>query len=400
MNISESYYKKYLEYKNRYVVLKAGSKKDALVMLCMINEAYVVGACISAYIHRLFLRKNNIDSKISIVIMVDDTIYNSHKTLLLRYFDKVILIPLIKIQYEEGYKPLLRYSKWLEFSLSKLYCLNLTEYSKILFIDIGILPISSEFYNLFELTPPGFVYFDPLAHVKKDMSYLYDCKHGSKHKIENISSFMEYVKISTNKFVSPSLFLLEPNESDYTDLIKMINQWYQFGIYSNNTFGPDAATLTYFFLYHKNMVFSQICFEYLGHLSRPAYNTPEFRKKTKSYVFQMSPIKPWMKPIFLLWNDELIWKYIYYNMPNDADLISLNNKIVAIEYNNFITRYDEIKNKSKKEIATKLFNYGYFLNVLFKNKNTMNNLDDNLQKDRLDNIDFDKFKELKLFLHK
>ena len=130
------------------------SKKNAIFMLCMLKDNYVLGACISAFVHKLYIKKLNLD--ISLNIMADNYIYNKYKDILAQYFDKVLEIKLTKYEFMDNYIFAKGKYSWINFSLSKWECLKYEEYDKILFIDVDEIPNKDSFYDIFEYNTRAF----------------------------------------------------------------------------------------------------------------------------------------------------------------------------------------------------------------------------------------------------
>ena len=63
--------------------------KNGICMLIFDNELYLPGACLSAFVHRKFIKKNKLDIKL--LVMIDKNIFK-YKKELEKYFDEVVLI--------------------------------------------------------------------------------------------------------------------------------------------------------------------------------------------------------------------------------------------------------------------------------------------------------------------
>ena len=104
------------------------TNKNAIGMIIFNNPLYLVGACLSAWVHRKYITKYNLN--IDLVVMVDKQIYK-YKDELEKYFDKVKLIDLIEIKLNPKYFVIQKYSEWMKYSVSKWQILNFDEYERL-----------------------------------------------------------------------------------------------------------------------------------------------------------------------------------------------------------------------------------------------------------------------------
>jgi hypothetical protein len=77
------------------------TKPNAIAMLVFSNEKYICGACITAFVHRYFIKKLGKDIKI--VLMVDEKIYklkHNYET----FFDKIYQVPILELKLSTKYK--------------------------------------------------------------------------------------------------------------------------------------------------------------------------------------------------------------------------------------------------------------------------------------------------------
>jgi hypothetical protein len=293
------------------------SKKEetyAVVMLCMLNPMYVVGACINAYIQRLFIQKCGYNIKL--VIMCDDLIYTKCKSILEKYFDEVINIQLRKIDFsQERYKNtkgwVFKYG-WIVYSLNKWQCLNLTHYDKVLFLDIDILPVRKDFYQLFEQNTPSIRTDYHVAKDKLDRLIKYKANAEHKDPLSTVNSYDEYLKMDNFLSLNGGIVLLKPSKEDYNNYVKFTNEIYKNGMYSIMNSGADETSLFYYYAkVHPKKTYYDISFEY----SAVPWDDPidKVSHPFRSYNF-LSFVKPWSKPVFAMYKEELIWRYIYDSM--------------------------------------------------------------------------------------
>ena len=185
-------------------------KKYAIVQLLMLNDGYLNGALITSYVHKLFLKKTNYVT--DLVLMCDSVIYDKYYEILKKFYNKVVKIDLIHFKINENkYVYAKKYSPWIAYSLNKWQCLNLIEYDKILFIDVDILPLKKEFYNLFECQAPCF-------ELSKDT-----VRHRQNYS--NFDNFINHAKQidKLSSTINGGLVILKPSKSDYNEYINFIN---------------------------------------------------------------------------------------------------------------------------------------------------------------------------------
>lgn len=323
------YYKKYIKYKTKYLSItgklneynfdkpnKTVSKKYAIVMFCILKDHYVLGACIAAYLHKLFIKKTNKD--IDLVIMCDDYIYKKYKSILSNYFDRVIQIKLRHFELSEKYEfAKHKYSSWIGYSMNKWQCLNLTEYEKILFLDIDILPSSIKLYDLFSFNTPA-------IHIHHLSNHLCFNSRLVPKPTEKKLSYDEYIKnLYQYGSLDGGILLLKPNSDMYNKYVKMTDELFKDGAYGHNITAIDETSLFYFFLANDIPIYD-ICVDY----AVIPWDDSKYVQYAKSYNF-LSFVKPWTKPKIISWKEEMIWRYIYDKMPKKDKLEKLFEKVIT-----------------------------------------------------------------------
>jgi hypothetical protein len=324
---------------SKIITSKKKIKGDAIFMLCMLKDHYVLGACIAAFTHKQFINKLNLNVKL--VIMCDDYIYNKYKNLLTIYFDRVIKIDLVYHNLDSNYKKLYHIKEkytWINSSLSKWNCMQFEEYNKILFLDIDILPIKEKFYNLFKFNTPAF----HNVLIKKT------CLNNKGYNKFTNFSYSDYIYNKFNKIgtMDGGICLLKPDKKMYNDYIKFANNIYKNGIYSIDKSGPDETSL-FFFFSKKNINLYDICSDYCF---IPWDYDIKFINKAKAINF-LSWVKPWQKPLFFCWNEEIMWRDIYNLIPYNANLQNLLEKVLT----NYLTEYTKLSKKQKIRFNNKKF---------------------------------------------
>ena len=295
-------------------------------MICFLKDHYVLGACISAYTHKQYINKLNLN--VHVVIMCDKYIYDKYNKLLSKYFDRVIKIKLRSFKLSESYNFVKhKYNSWIRYSLSKWTFLKYEEYNKILFIDIDILPNNIHFYDLFHFNTPAF--------YNQNKNRI--CENSKPFQYNINFSYNEYIKNLWKKIgsIDGGICLFTPSKQIYKEYVTFSNELYKNGIYSILESGPDETSLFYFSL-KKYKKLTDICNEY----SVIPWDHPEFVKDAKAYNF-LSWFKPWIKPLFLCWKEESLWRDIYNIMPHYENIEELLYKCL-IEY---IYKLKSIKNR-------------------------------------------------------
>lgn len=341
------YKDKYLKYKSKYLALRSiskESKKNAIFMLCMLKDNYVLGACISGFVHKQYIKKLKLN--ISLNIMVDNNIYNKYRDILGQYFDRVIKIKLNKFSLSKDYYFDKGKYSWINFSLSKWECLKYEEYNKILFVDIDELPIKESFYDIFEYNTPAFKNTLTGLTSKK----VKECISKNPYNYNIDFSYKNYIKNDLKNIGSlmAGLCLFKPSKQLYNDYINFANKIFENGIYSYPISGPDETSLFYYFL-SKNVTLYDICDNY----SVIFWDDIKLIKNAKSLNFS-SYIKPWTKPRFLCWVEEFIWHDIFEVMTKNSKLENLYEKNIVNYTKNFKRN---LNNKKKnKGNSMKVFN--------------------------------------------
>lgn len=394
-------------------------KKNAIFMMCIVADHYVLGACIASYCHRIFLEKLNVKDQIDIVMMCDDYIYDKYNKLLLdkMFFDKVIKIKeLHKYDIADRYEMADKYRHWIGMSLNKWQVLNHTEYHKIMFVDIALIPVRTDFYKLFRKDVPAFIVrnknkhnaykFHPVDKPKSDLSFddflennreygtIYgklamlkpsirdyddyrkkmDLLFDNVDNVNDLHNQNKNMKRETNKikYMEPvghselyqQIFDGELiNENKKTELKRE-----QGGIYSLYISSPDETTIFYYFLTKNTGDVYSIPKTY----AVVPWETPNIVSNAKTYSYT-SMIKPWTKPNFLSWDEELLWYDLYKIIIQRID--NNNNKKMLIDLHNTTILNSYIKYKDSNEEQQKKYYH-----VGEKSKSKIDNLkkfDDN-----------------------
>lgn len=299
--------------------------KNAIFMLMFGNPVYMVGGCISASIHKKFIKKLGLD--IDVNVMVDENIYKYNEDLL-DFFDNVYKINLdfakmsdrpIKDFHEE------RYSSWIGMTINKWQVLNYEQYDKVLLVDIDFIPINDKFYSVFTYETPS-VLLDKKGKTEGGLVdyHFFDEKNQLKNKyIENSSNVDWPSAISKlTGSVNASLVLLKPQRGLYQEYLNFLKLCE--GMDGINDMHVDEKTLVLFTQFYKNMNLYNIPYWFA------AYFLYAPHKKDYYAINYPIKIKPWVKPKFLQKKEETLWPIIA------EKCLPINKKVYAM-YNDYIT---------------------------------------------------------------
>ena len=334
--MSTDYYK-YKKYKSKYIKLNrlSSDKKMGIVMLCMLKDHYVLGACIAAYTHKYLLKKANIGNT-DLVIMCDQYIYDKYQKLLSYYFDLIKLIKLVDYSKSNEYvmvNPAFtkKYS-WITMSTNKWQCLQYEEYDKIVFIDIDILPVSTKFYELFNFETPAFRFHINTMDADAAEKFLDTCvdKTKTNNLLDKFNTYYEYTK-SKAYSIDGGIMVLKPRIKDYEEYAKFTEKQYANGMYSSKVSGADETSLFWFYSKILKANISRICNEY----SVIPWKEQKYYETAVAYNY-LSQIKPWNKNLFLSWPEEVVWRNIYDKMEHRGNIEELFKNIIVDYFNEYV----------------------------------------------------------------
>lgn len=312
------------------------TEKYAICMIIFKNQLYLVGACLSAWVHRKFISQYNL--KIELIAIVDSYIYN-YKNELDKYFDNVICIDMIKIKLNPQYRVIDKYSDWMSLSPSKWNILNLDQWDKILFVDTDILPIDEKFYHIFNFNTP--------AIMIKGNNSIENTIADSKLFLPNASEILleEYPKISTQlkNSLDAGIILIKPNK-------KLFNEYLNFlsicegtnGYISKYDSGVDETTLLLFFVFYKKIPVHIIPYSYVP---IPWEKNPYNLNNVRGINF-LSMIKPWVKLPIIQFADENIWHIIAKKaLDKNSKITKIYIKYLIDELYNFYYNWKKLISK-------------------------------------------------------
>lgn len=292
-------YSLYLSYSKNNI--KGGSEhKNAYVMLMFGGDKYLEGIKTLAY----SLIKTG--TKHDIVCMVTDDVSQNAREEMKLLNIKIIEVPYLKFKSKplKSKKQNDRYP-WINVSYTKLNCLNLTQYNKILFLDADML-VMKNIDHLFKQYAPASQFVD---------------KKIFKGKYNNFGKFVTQKNIkkllNTKQFVADGgLLLLEPNKKHFEQYKKMVKSMEPFGFKAIS--GYDEQSICYFMSLYKKGPKKK----WLNLGGQYSCNwTIECDQEDAFILNFIGEIKPWVKNIEKEFPDTKSW----YKINNDMKKNNLLN---------------------------------------------------------------------------
>lgn len=293
---------------------KYNKKKYGTFHLLIINEdKYIDGACISVYTYRKYGNKD-----VEHNCMIDKSISEKGRKKLLKYFDNVLLVPLINLESNfqlRTNKLKERYGMWANYAFTKWYILMFDSYEKVLFCDIDTLALDN-YTKIFKIKTPAWCVFHKNAlDENKYQEIIGESKSGDimdKEYIENYTGETLHDicnrKVKNNNFFIPvngSIVLLEPSKKVFKELLDFVQSKDTLRMLSSLSF-PDENILFEFYICHKKQKVYQIGSEYLTTYWRYLAKQPAFPRKPIILNFD-STEKPWLKKKKDLYEEEMMW---------------------------------------------------------------------------------------------
>ena len=271
-----------------------------------------------AYAHRYLIKKTG--RNIQLVIMCDDYIYSHWGNVLSQYFDRVIRIEMFELPLAEKYQFVLEKYDWMKWILNKWQCLKLTEYHKILCVDIDMLPVDVNFYNIFDFETPSF-YFRSV----KGAGYQPQCRNNDIYQMGEIVPFdhmIQQISDDRAKTIDAGLCLLSPSMEDYDKYLQLAKEIFAKGMYSSQSSGPEETSLLYYYwLKLGGSSIHMICDEY----DVIPWDMPKMADRALLYNY-ISFIKPWLKASYMQWDEEMLWSDLFTVMNPPQTLVQLYHK--------------------------------------------------------------------------
>lgn len=278
-------------------------KPNAIAMIIFNNPLYVVGACLSAWVHRQFISKLNLSIKL--VVMINEPIHK-YKLELEKYFDYVEQIELEQIKLNPQYNVIYKYSEWMEYSISKWVIFKFDKFNKILFVDTDILPSHDDFYDVFNYDTPAIMVrgVNSSSNGLATPELFFD---NYQKDVEIDKSDYWNLSYRLKKSLDAGFVLISPNKKLYEEYFKFVKICEgSNGYISKHDSGVDETTLLFFLLFYKKIPTNLIPYNYAP---TPWDKYPYDKNKIKGINF-VSMVKPWVKLPMIQWADENIWHQI------------------------------------------------------------------------------------------
>ncbi|AYV82712.1 MAG: hypothetical protein Hyperionvirus2_80 [Hyperionvirus sp.] len=272
---------------------------------------------------------------IELVVLCDEYI-NNYRDHITKYCDRLIVIHLnVLPQHHKLYKHEKYSQKWMDYIINKWHCLYFEEYAKILFIDIDILPANRMVYDIF---------------TKYEEPYIFSCRtyasgcseiiHYGNRTRKEFKDYYDYVA-NGKLYIDAGFALLTPNKTyhdEYFDFVQTLDTLSKKSV-GNLLSQIDEVTIFYFLAYIKKITYN--CFKESDTPVIPwkanysCSNLQQVKDKiNKTIVYNyLSTIKPFIKPIPLMWPEEYIWKIL------EREIISGDNFLKALSIRNSLFCY-------------------------------------------------------------
>lgn len=187
-------------------------------------------------------------------VLVDETGKEDESllTTFTQYFDKVFEVDYITVSSKcmKTKKQNSIYNSWIDKSYTKWNVLNLTDYSKVIFVDSDVIFLDTpknDIDSLFELQTPAGTFSTPWGNrfISQGIDiYMYPTRHGDKisHKVVT-----ETIKTHPNSTaVIGTMILLEPNKLHFKMFIEYLSSHTPYGFPGCNS-GFDEQSITMFY---------------------------------------------------------------------------------------------------------------------------------------------------------
>jgi alpha-N-acetylglucosamine transferase len=301
-------------------------------MILFGSELYLTGALSSAYIYKSTMTRKQ-RSTIDLICIVENTLYDMYKDILLKVFDKVYSITMDYIHLSDEYKHRLekagKYTPRLASSYTnKWQSFGIVEYEKILFMDMDIVPMNSKFFNVFELPTPAAMinpYPKPFTKYPEEVS---SDEWFTKPITKTLSA--HNIKHSING----GIFLFSPSKELAGSYFRFLKAMQKPKGYSSLTgsFPDETSLILYFagFLRKKIHIIPDF-------YSKAGWESDKSRALSINYLYA---IKPWnIPPQMLYGSSDLLWI--------DA-LNALMEKVVKLKFLKLIHAHNQLYTMYKK----------------------------------------------------
>jgi alpha-N-acetylglucosamine transferase len=189
------------------------------------GDSYLIGCLTLAQSVRQFEESKKID----LVCMVTPDVSNEAIQELKNFYDRVVPVEYIQIDRNKIRHSQDKVKDIYAKAFTKINCLQLIEYKKVLMIDVDMLVIKRKFFKIFDVKTPASPFIGCLVFYKKDILEIYkkeysELKHGSivpkKYYYINCQKLYDKYNIKTMAHIGieSTIMLFEPNLEDFNNL--------------------------------------------------------------------------------------------------------------------------------------------------------------------------------------
>jgi alpha-N-acetylglucosamine transferase len=240
----------------------------------MMGDSYLPGVLTLGYSIRKVAPE--LSKQVDLVCMVTPDISEQAKKDILTIYDKVIPIEYIEISADEVRHKDIPTRKIYGKTFTKLTCVKLTQYKKILLMDADMIVVKPELFHLFSLTTPAGVFMGcgkPYTEedlIKHDKLYCDYIKHGKKierryldEKCSRYNKLIGHDSKAVFNGVESTILVIEPNLEDFNNMVKLTEK-----LAPTKTLNGDA---TIYSMYYENK-WHNIDLRFLGRWTNPSIN--------------------------------------------------------------------------------------------------------------------------------
>ena len=208
------------------------------------------------------------------------------------------------------------YKEWYDESYTKWNCLNLTQYTKVLFIDADMIIIDNV-DHLFDLQAPAATFSTPWATEFDPAGSFSIADYPTGHADRVPAATIARNLITGGYTFIASLVLLEPAAEDYNKLLDKIQNYQPFGF--DNYSSPDEQSLAWYYI-TKNTTWTHIHQRYNFIIHKLEW----LDHATPAVLHYFSHKKPWLcENDTTPWFTDKIWWFFYkpWSKKTDDQLI-------------------------------------------------------------------------------
>jgi lipopolysaccharide biosynthesis glycosyltransferase len=264
--------------------------------------------------------------------MLTEDLYDKYHRLLETVYDVVFKVPYITHNCGRlrTFKIESIYGEWKNVSFTKWYCLSLSQYSKVCFLDADLI-ITQNIDNLFNVKTPAGCFHNhwvDFGHIKS-VNYYNGTNFGDELKKSAVQSGL------TNGYVLiANCVVLEPSDKLYDGFLKYMESDYK--DYPNCISMVDEKAITSYMI-QSDQVWHQLDYSFNSipwHMNKSHI---QFDIPSQTFVFKQPLIihyfnkeKPWITNRGK-WNDTEIWWQYYVDLKKNNSLSDYKKLLEPLE---------------------------------------------------------------------